>query len=45
MMQRMQKKVDKEGTFLQTLNHQNVLTFYGRIEGTSSLVSEFLEKC
>ena len=44
MTRRTQKKMDKEGQLLQTLNHPNVLSFYGRIEGTSCLVTEFLEK-
>ncbi len=44
MTRQMQKKFDQEAKILQTLNHPNVLGFYGRIEGTSSLVTEFLEK-
>ena len=44
MTRRMQKKFDKETKLLQTFNHPNVLSFYGRIDGTSSLVTEFLEK-
>ena len=49
MTRRMQKKVDKEVKLLQTLNHPNVISFYGKIEGTSiegtsSLVTEFIEK-
>lgn len=44
MTRRMQKKVDKEAKLLQTLNHPNVISFYGRIEGTSSIVTEFIEK-
>jgi RecQ family ATP-dependent DNA helicase len=40
----MQRKVDKEAQFLQTLSHPNVLRFYGRIEGSSKLVTEYLEK-
>ncbi|PFX25295.1 putative serine/threonine-protein kinase kinX [Stylophora pistillata] len=44
MTRRMQKKVDKEAKLLQTLNHPNVISFYGRIEGTSSLVTEFIER-
>ena len=44
MTRRMQKKVDKEAKVLQNLNHPNILRFYGRIQGTSTLVTEFLEK-
>ena len=41
MTQRTQKKFDREAKLLQNLNHPNVLSFYGRIEGTSSLVTKF----
>ena len=41
---RMQRKVDKEATLLQTLSHRNVVHFYGRMEGSSTLVTEFMEK-
>lgn len=44
MTRHMQKKFDKETKLLQTFNHPNILSFYGRIEGTSSLVTEVLEK-
>ena len=44
MTRRMQRKVDKEAKMLQTLSHPNAVSFYGRIEGTSTLVTEFMEK-
>ena len=44
MTRRMQRKVDKEAKMLQTLSHPNVVSFYGRIEGTSTLVTKFMEK-
>ena len=38
------KKVDKEAKLLQTLNHPNVISVYGRIEGAFSLVTKFIAK-
>ena len=44
MNRRMQRKVNKEAKFLKTLSHPNVLRFYGVIEGSSKIVTEYLEK-